>query len=626
MFLSKSQISGFGLLLFFFSFAFGQEIQLNPVVVSATFNEQHLSEALSSVSSISRQQIEQSQAASLADLLQGEAGFEFGRNGGLGSTTSLFLRGQDSKNLAVYIDGVRTQVDQIGALQITDIPLAQIERIEILRGNASALYGDSAVGGVIQIFTRQGSGSPRPYGSLSMGGYGFREINTGYGGEIENFRFNFQAGNTVSTGFSTMNTSQKTSANPDADSYMAQFFNMNLEKKVATDTAVGVRTNHRYYDNQYDMNSGASSDIHYQTKTSDLYVVYLQTKFTQDWKSKLDVSNSKLSYEQFLNGSRNTRDYGYGLNVGQQKGVRWFNQFALDEKNTMNFGLDYSEDDAAFTGTNLDSYSTKRFARGYFIGTTHTKEPWSFQANIRKDVMDISNTDVNSVLTSVSPNTVSGLLGLGYEFDTNWKLITSISNGFSAPTAYDISQNTQLTPETFLSKEVGLTHLTSNQMLRVVYFEMTTQNSVLYDDITGLPYNTQSTENKGIETSFQTQWQSYRIKSSLVLQNPRSITYNESLARRAKQYASVDISEHFEKYDLGATMYATGERKDKNNDYKTVDLNSYGLFSVYIAAPLDKDWTFRMKIDNVFDKDYQLAYGYNTPGRTLTATLSYQPK
>ena len=104
------------------------------------------------------------------------------------------------------------------------MPLAQIEKIEILRGNASALYGNSAVGGVIQIFTRQGSGKPMAYGSLSLGGYGLREISTGYGGAVDDFKFNFQAGNTTSKGFSAINTSQKTLANPDSDAYMSNYF------------------------------------------------------------------------------------------------------------------------------------------------------------------------------------------------------------------------------------------------------------------------------------------------------------------------------------------------------------------------------------------------------------------
>ena len=110
-------------------------LEINPMVISASRIEQPLSQALSSVSVITRAEIEKSQAPSLADLLQGEAGFEFGRNGGPGTTTSFFLRGQNSTNLALLVDGVRVQVDSIGALQQLDIPLGMVERIEVLRGN-----------------------------------------------------------------------------------------------------------------------------------------------------------------------------------------------------------------------------------------------------------------------------------------------------------------------------------------------------------------------------------------------------------------------------------------------------------------------------------------------------------
>ncbi len=620
----KSKAVGLCLLLFFCPFVFSQETQLNPLVVSASLNEQHLSEALTSVTVIDRQQIEQSQSASLADLLQGEPGFEFGRNGGLGSTTSFFLRGQNSINLAIYIDGVRAPVDQLGALQITDMPLAQIEKIEILRGNASALYGNSAVGGVIQIFTRQGSGKPMAYGSLSLGGYGLREISTGYGGAVDDFKFNFQAGNTTSKGFSAINTSQKTLANPDSDAYMSNYFSMNLEKTIA-DTALGFRTNHRYSDYEYDYASATStSDTHNQTKTSDMYVVYLHRAISSDWKSKLDVSSSKITFEDFLNGSRNTTDYGFGLNEGRQKSMRWFNTYAVNDLTLLNFGADYSEDELIFTGTstNLDSYAMKRFARGYFVGVNRSLDRWSLQANLRHDIMDIANTDASSVLTSIAPTATSGLLGVGYAITAEWKLSTSISNGFSAPTAYDMSQNIKLSSERFLSKELGVNYLNGNQLFRMVLFDMTTQNSIDYDD-NNIPSNLITSQNKGLETTGQTLWDSYRIRASLVVQNPTNLTYDEALARRAKRYASLDVSRAIEQYDIGAKIYASSERKDSH--YNSNELAGYALLSIYASKQIDKDWTARVKLENALDKDYQLAYGYNTPGRTVTATLVYQP-
>jgi vitamin B12 transporter len=620
--------SGMCVLLSFFQPVYGQDQLLNPVVVTASLSEQHLSDALTSVSVIDRVQIEKSQSATLADLLQGEAGIEFGRNGGIGSTTSFFLRGQDSKNVAVYIDGVRTPVDQIGALQITDLPLAQIEKIEILRGNASALYGDSAIGGVINIFTRQGSGKPAPYGSLTFGGYGLKDVNTGYGGSVEDMKFNFQAGNLSATGFSAMNTSQKTLANSDRDTYTSNYFSMHLEKNIATETVLGFRSNHRYSDNAYDYATSSDSplttDTHNQTKSSDMYVVYLQTMVNPDWRARIDVSSSKLAYEDFLNGSRNTSYYGFGLNEGRQKSLRWFNTFALSDKTVLNFGLDYSEDEQLFTGTstNADSYSMKRFSRGYFAGVNRSWRSWTLQTNLRQDIMDIANTDASSVLTSIAPSATSGLIGVGYAIDSWWKLTASVSNGFSAPTAYDVSQNTRLSPEKFLSKEVGVNYLNGSHMLRMVLFEMTTQNSILYDD-SNVASNTYSSENKGLETTGQTQWAGYRVKASLVVQNPTSLTYDEALARRAKRYGNLDVGKMMGEYEFGTRISAASERKDSH--WSTQMLNGYALLSLYASKRIDQDWTARLKLDNVLDKDYQLAYGYNTPGRTVAASLVYQP-
>ena len=616
----------------FYSSVYAQELELSPVVVTDVFNNLNLSDVLASVSVISRNQIEKSQAATLADLLQGEAGIEFGRNGGIGSTTSFFLRGQDSKNVAVYIDGVRSQVDQLGSLQITDLPLAQIETIEILRGNSAALYGDSAIGGVINIFTRQGSGKPAPYGSVTFGGYGLKDVNTGYGGSVDDFKFNFQAGNLTSSGFSAINTSQKTAANPDSDGYSSNYFSMNLERKISASSSIGFRVNHRYSDIEYDNSSSTlTTDTHNQTKTNDLYVFYLHTLVDQNWKSNIDVSNSKMEYEDFLNGTRNKTDYGFGLNEGNQKSIRWFNTYTLGEKTILNFGADYSEDEFVFTGTstNSDSYSMKRFSRGYFVGATYSLKKWTFQTNIRRDDIEITSTDASSTVTSTSPKSTSGLIGVGFQIDPQWKLTTSISNGFSSPTAYNVLYNTNLTGnfEKFQAKELGLSYSNAKQSLRMVYFETKTQNSIDMDD-TYVFSNTYSSENKGIETTGQTEWAGYRLKGSLVFQNPWSVTYDEALARRAKRYGSLDVSKSAGEYEFGSRIYAASERKDSHwSDNVGVyhQLSGYALLSVYSSKKIDKDWTARFKLDNLFDKDYQLAYGYNTPGRAVSATLIYQP-
>jgi vitamin B12 transporter len=166
---------------------------VNPIVVSASRVAQTLSDVLPSVTVITRAEIERSMAPTVADLLQGEAGFEFGRNGGPGTVTSFFLRGQNSVSVAVYVDGVRSQVDSIGTVNAIDFPIAQIEKIEILRGNAGALYGEAAIGGVINITTRRGSGSPSQYASVSYGSRNTSEVVVGYSGGVDDLTFNISA-------------------------------------------------------------------------------------------------------------------------------------------------------------------------------------------------------------------------------------------------------------------------------------------------------------------------------------------------------------------------------------------------------------------------------------------------
>jgi len=620
----KRIFAGVSLSFFFFQPVFSQDNSLNPVIVTGALSEQPLSDALASVSVINREEIEKSQSSTLADLLQGEAGIEFGRNGGIGSTTSFFLRGQNSKNIAVFIDGVRSPVDQLGSLQITDLPLAQIEKIEILRGNASALYGDAAVGGVINIFTRQGVGKPAPYGSATLGGYGLKELNAGYGGVVEDTKFNLQMGSVENTGFSAMNTSQKTLANPDSDSYQNQYFSFGLEKKISLATSLGFRINHSQSNYDYDYAySSLTTDTHQQTKSNNSYTLYALTAINPDWKSKLDLSSSKINYEEILNGTRNISYYGFGLNEGDQQSVRWFNTYALHEKTLLNFGFDYSTDELTFTGTaaNSDSFSMKRSSNGVFIGVNHALDNWTFQTNIRRDVLDITNSDANAVVTTINPNSTSGLFGIGYALSPQWKLTSSVSNGFSAPTAYDVSQNTKLTPEKFQAKELGISFLSDRQSLRVVYFEMDTSNSIDIDDL-GVPSNSYISKNRGIESTGQTEWGGIRIRASLVIQNPKNLTYDEALSRRAKRYGSLDLTKRIEAYDVGVKVFASSERKDSH--YSTDILDSYKLFSVYASRQFGKDWVARVKLHNLFDESYQLAYGYNTPGRMLTATLSYQ--
>jgi len=597
-----------------------QVLEVNPVVVSASRIEQPLSKVLSSVSVITRQDIEKSQSPTLADLLQGEAGFEFGRNGGMGSTTSFFLRGQNSTSVLVMVDGVRVQTDQIAALTMTDMPLSQIERIEILRGNAGALYGESAIGGVINIQTRQGKGVPTSYGAISYGIRGTSEASAGYSGQLDEVKFDLNVGQSGTKGFSAMIPSIYSGANPDNDAFRSAYVGGKVEKKLNRDVTIGLRMNANNslteYDNSYGTTTSETNQFKVKRNSTGAYV---KTALIDNWVSSIDFSNANYRYEDLKNGNLNTT-YSVGRYYGEQNLLRWFNTYELAPDTTSTFGVDLNRE----TFGQSSSYDLARNTNGYFGGLSHKLQKWDFQGNFRTDNVKVTNVKSSGSTTNNSTNTNSMLLGAGYQFNDIWRLSATSSSGFRAPNAYEISLSPTLVSETHNSQEIGLTYAVENTLLRTAYFTSTTKNAITSNSSFTAYTNIGEVQNKGIEFTVRTLFAGNSIKGNLVSQDPWNATTSTALARRARQYGSLDISRPVQGYTFGAKVYASGQRK--NSDYDTVWLGGYSLWSFYASRSLNSELTARLRLENAFDRSYQLANGYNTLGRGIYATLQYQPK
>ena len=597
-----------------------QSLDINPIVITAARMEQPLSQALSSVSVIHRQEIEKSQALTLADLLQGEAGFEFGRNGGPGSTTSFFLRGQNSINLVVLVDGVRSQVDSIGALQVLDVPLAQIERVEILRGNASALYGDAALGGVISITTRGGKGQPAPYAAMTYGSRNTLETSAGYGGQVGDLRFDMNLGHKQTDGFSAIRTQQQTGANPDRDGYSGDHWSGKVERRWGPDTTLGLRlTGARSQADTDNAWAASPADVQQFRKRNNTLALNWRQALTREWVSHLDVSSSDMTYEDMSNGRR----LGfYGLFEGRQDAVRWFNTWQASGQTAVHFGVDSSVD--RFKVDQGAAYGMRREGQGYFAGLSRQFSALTLQLNARHDDVKMSHSTPGAADRHNETRADTGLLGLGYALNGNWSLNGSVSSGFRAPTASEVSKNPVLAPESHHSAEVGATYASQKLLVRLVHFDTRTRDAIVFKPLAGWDYTYESVgrlDNRGLEATVRAQWMGYAIKASAVSQEPWNAVSQRPLDRRARHYGSVDVSRPLGAYDLGARLYAAGERTDGSRT-----LGGYSLWSFYASRQIDPNWTARLRLDNAFDKQYQLAYGYNTPGRGLYATLQYSPK
>jgi vitamin B12 transporter len=597
-----------------------QGIEINPVVISASRIEQPLSEVLSSVSVITRADIDKSQAASLADLIQGEAGFEFGRNGGPGATTSFFMRGQESKNVLVLIDGVRSQIDGNGSLTITDLPLAQIERVEILRGNAGAMYGESAIGGVINVITRTGKGTPKAYGLATVGSRKTAELSVGYGGQLDGTSFDLNAGSSGTSGFSAMDANQNVHVNPDRDSYRSQYVAGKVDQKIDRTLQVGLRANLKNAVSDYDSGSSSAlkTDAHqFQVKT-DAVGGYVRKLLTQDFSTNLDITSSNFSYDDLKNGAR----LSDGLYRGHQDALRWSNSYELFSSTNAMFGVDRSREKF----NQLSTYDMQRNTTGYFAGITSKLKSWTLQANARRDSLTMGRVASGvGTVNDFSANTY--LLGAGYQLDKQWRLTSTVSNGFRAPTAGELfgwGGNPNLVPETHRSQELGLVYSVEKALVRLVYFQTRTQNAISSDS-NWVNANIGEVRNKGYELTVRADVLGNNVKGALVLQDPWNITDGYVPGRRAKQYGTLDVSRWIHGHEVGAKLIGSGERGNFNEPQSQM-LAGYSTWTFYASRRIDANWTGRVKLENAFNRNYELAGGYNTPGRGIFATLQYQPK
>lgn len=586
--------------------------ELNPVVISARGYSQLASETLSSVTVVGRDEIDQSQAKSLVDLLKGQPGFEFGRNGGIGTTTSIFLRGADSKNTVVLIDGVRAHSDNIGAINLSDISLSHVERVEILRGNASALYGESAIGGVISITTRvPNSGTPKAYGSIGVGARNTHELTAGYGGSLDDVQFNVIASRFYTDGFSAK---FRANANQDEDRYESQAFSGVVSKRLSGKNEVGLRFNLIDAETDYDMFSLVDEDT-FKSKTNS-FSAYIKSEVTERLFSTFDIGRSDLRYQDLKNGQlRTADDFVDGLQKGESTSYSLSNLYELNETTNLRFGFGYTDSKYTLTGyTNATNY---RDSLGYFLGLDTKVDRLAIQASLRRDELDAGR--VQGISHNYDETTY--LIGLGYSLMGPYRLTATHSLGFRAPAPAEFLGTPSLRPERSETSEVGLEYRKDQAVFRLVYFDTSSRDAIYYDPNL-FEFGNQHVDNYGLEALGQMVFKGYSLKLAYTQQKPINTTLNIEQARRAQNFGSFEMKRDFDATSMGVTIIWSGSRRD--SDFTEQRLPSYAVGNFFLSRQLDSNWRFRLLIENFTDEKYEIASGYNTPRRGVFLTLQYQ--
>lgn len=593
---------------------------LPETVVTATRNSQPLSAVTQHTTVITRAEIEQSQASDLVTLLQREAGLQRTQNGGVGTVSSVFMRGAPSLETLVLIDGVPlNKQDASGAVSLEHVMLDNVERVEVVRGNVSAVYGSGAIGGVIQIFTRGGTSVPSGHVTLEAGPRAWRKVAAQASGTVGATSISAGASRLQTDGYSSINTTQQPGANADADGYKNTSYNLALTQQLAPRHQLGLRASGSEGDSQYDNAFGAPTDL--QTSNTTMRQMSLFADDTWgNWRSRVTLSQQSDTGEFDDNGFFGSSDrFETRATI-----FNWVNTLALGDDWLLTAGLERQRQSVETASSSVYStpYDVSRNTTAVFGGLEGAVGVGNLQLNVRHDKV---GEDGKS----------TGYLGYSLPLGEAVKLVASTSTAFNAaPLGYLYAPgygNPDLTPETAKSHELGLQFEAAGQFMRATWFSTRVKNQLDYDRTTYAFANIGRTRNQGVEVSYHGTLGSTQLRASLTLQNPKNDLTDEALARRAKTLWSVGATQAMGDLSIDADLRGSGQRADRYTDvatFSTVEttLPSYTVLDLAFAYKLRPDLALRARIDNVTDKTYQTVYAYNQQPRSLYVGLSWSPK
>lgn len=579
-----------------------------PVIVSATRTAQTVDQSLASVSVISRTDIERLQANSVQDLLRGLPGITISNNGGRGRATSVFLRGAESDQVLVLIDGVKVGSASLGTYAFQDLPVEQIERIEVVRGPRASLYGSEAIGGVIQIFTRRGGGKLRPFARVTVGERNTFETGFGVSGGGEQGWFNVTGTRLTTRGINSCDgtlTAGCFTVEPDRDGY---------QNKSAS-----VRAGYRF-DSGVEVDGfilRTSADVEYdgafQNESDNRQALY-GGKMRYSPMSFWDVN---LSAGHTRDESKNYKDSTFASKfITRRESLSLQNDFQLNDALLLTVGGDYQRDRV---GGSTDYAVRSRRNKAVFA---------QLQASYDEvDVLLAGRHDDNDQFDTAN----TGNAAFGWQVTPLVRLVASWGRAFKAPTFNELYfpffGNPNLRPEESHTVELGLNGNLGPVTWGVNIFQSKVDDLISFDATTFAPANIGKARINGIELSVAGRLLETDLSASFTGLDPRNrgagANLDKLLPRRPKHSLRVDVDRSIGDFAVGGTLLAEGYRYDDLAN--TRRLGGFGTVDLRARYNFYKAWTLQARIENLLDKSYETAAYFNQPGRSAFVTLRYEP-
>lgn len=584
-------------------------VQGAETVVTANRISEPLVDSLSATRVIGARELQASGAMSLGEVLRQFAGVEVASSGGPGQPTSLFLRGANSNQTLLLVDGMRLQSATTGTSALEHIPVSQIERIEVVPGPVSGLYGSDAIGGVIQVFTKGGSHGSGSELELGLGSFQTGRIQAGTRGSAGALDYGVSAGYLGSEAFSATNPGIPFGLyNSDRDPYRNRNFSARLGWTWNPDHVVAARMFQSVASTHFD-NGPGSDDVARQSLSQ--FELSSEDRLTPIWSSSLRLGASRDSYNALA----------YGTTETVQRQIGWQNTVRLERLGTVIAGLDDLEEHVA--GDTVLSL-TARDTRAGFIGYSGESGPASWRANLRH----ADSSQFGGVTT--------GSLAGGWRMSPLLRLRASYGTGFHAPTFNDLYAsyppyyfaNPQLQPERSHNSELGIDAYFAGQHLGLSLFD-----HHIHDLIEGVAdpavplattvLNVASARIRGIELAYDGSLGANRWDLRATLQDPVDDGSGLRLKWRATRFGTARLSRTEFGTDWTVEAQAVGPRFDSANEDPTSRMGAYGLINLVAARPLTRDWRASLRWNNVTDHRYVLEQGYNVPSSSVFASLTW---
>lgn len=590
--------------------------EVDAVVITASRTEQRLRDAVPHTTVLTRREIEDSQAPDLPSLLQREAGFEFAQNGGIGAVTGIFMRGGRGAQALVLVDGVRIEDAGFGTTAIQHILLNDVERVEIVRGNVSSLYGSGAVSGVIQIFTRRGEGAPGPAIEATAGSRGTSKLSAGYAGAVGDTRFSFSASRFDTEGFSAIDPARAPNANPDRDGYRNSSFAGSFSHRLSPRNELGLTlysTDGRVeYDNGSPFAPNDPSDIHDSKQRLEAMSAWWEARPVERWKSRVVLGQGTDYRTDLLNGAIDS------VSNTRNRQASWDNDVRLTPEHTVSLGAEVLRQELVNSDLGPRRNRDVDILRAGYSGRMGRH---SAQLSARsEDYSDFGKADTY-------------FAGYGLDLTEEWRLLASAGSAFRAPTFHDLfgfGGNPALKPERARTKELGVQWASGPHRTRLTAFDTEYQDAITFAATPPFDLlNVREASVEGIELSYSGKVYGFDLRASLTSQKAVEQEPGEQPrpgVRRAREHGALSAQRSFGQWRVGGEVLSSGPRPDSDiQTFARIQLSGYSVVNFSARYHFDRHLYVAARLENAFDEEYSLVDGYNTAGRGLFVSLGWQP-